>query len=185
MKTNTKTILFLLPILISLLSLNSFGADNKVAIKDNKIVVEKKSFVEGLSLRPYYSGFASLEKDSRDFDFNHGAAGLELALPIYKDSVSLVLDAVGIDNVSDDPVIDRAGLGLEIKFPVKRSKLEFYGQTSVGFWFGEEELDIVLRGGARYNFSKRFGLFSDIGTGISMQDGNAYQQLRVGFDIGF
>lgn len=176
-----KSNLIILSLIVGL-NTTIWAADKAVAIA--KEGVREKSFVETLSIRPYAGGFASLEKDSDDFDFNHGSVGLELAAPIYN-NVNLVLDAVGIDNVSDDPIIDRAGLGLEIKFPVKRSKLEFYAQTSMGFWFGEEELDIVLRGGARYNFTKRVGIFSDIGTGISMQDGNAYQQLRGGFNLGF
>lgn len=169
-------------LLLSNFSSTMWAADKAVTI--TKDVIREKSFVETLSIRPYAGGFASLKKSEDDFDFNHGSVGLELAVPVYN-NVNLVADAVGIDNVSDDPIIDRAGLGLEIKFPVKRSKLEFYAQTSVGFWFGEEELDIVLRGGARYNFNKHFGLFSDIGTGISMQDGNAYQQLRGGINLGF
>lgn len=183
----TKVILILVSSLISFSLIAADNTNKTVIIKKDNVVettAKKKSFVETLSLKPYYAGFASLEENADDFNFNHAAIGLELSVPVYS-QVDLIFDAVGIDNISDDPVVDRVGLGFSINFPVKRSKLEFYAQTVAGFWFGEEELDIVLRAGAKYNFNKHFGVFSDVGTGISMQDGNAYQQLRGGLSLSF
>lgn len=172
-------------ILLSLiLASNIIAAENKVAITPTG-VVEKKSFAETISFRPYAGGFASLKEGEDTFNFNHGSVGLELSVPIYRNTVDLALDAVGIDSISADPVIDRVGVGLNINFPIKRSKLSLYVQGGGGFWFKEELLDVMVRGGAKYKFTKQFGFFSDVGAGVLLQDGNAYQQLRGGLDFSF
>lgn len=175
-----KAKLILSLILVSNISL--FAAEDKVVI--TKDGVKNKSFVESISIKPYASAFASLNSEKDSFDFKNGAIGLEVAVPIYK-NVGLSFDTVGIDSINDGPTLDRVGTGLNIDFPIAKSKLAFYGQSGLGYWIEDKNLDIILRAGAKYNFTDNLGVFADVGVGVILQKENTYQQLRGGLNLSF
>lgn len=157
-------------VIAALIGLSSFGL---MAEETNKT-----SFIERFSVSPYYS-----LRSEGNLNFDDAGAGVEMTFHVNK-YIGISLNAEGWNDLRGKTV-DHLGAGLTTTLPLGNSKFALYAQGGFGYNTENEDTDMIIRGGVKFQLFDRFGLFGDIGQGVVLQDGNTYQQIRTGINISF
>lgn len=158
-------------ILLISLTLNCFGADVPK-------VTEAPSFYKKFEFRSYASAFA----DNGDMNFKSGAVGIETIFNLNK-NVGFSADLLGKDDTSG-PLIDRTGVNLITSLPLSKAAT-LYAEGGFGYWTDGNTFDMVVRGGIKFNITKNFNAFADIGQGFRFEESGSYQQVRGGLGFKF